>query len=219
MNQPDFELARDNMILNQVRSWGVLDERILSLLNQYPRDHFVELPYKGIAYADTMLPLNDTQWMLPPKLEARLLQALNPGRNDHVLLVGTGSGYLTALLAACSAFVTSVDTDPNLVELARARLQQENINNVRVEVGDATCGWANHAPYDAILVAGAVASLSLTLLEQLSLNGTLVGVEGVGVPLACVKIIKRTDGVSRQELFETGIPYFDSAAPKPKFDF
>ena len=219
MNQPDFELARDNMILNQVRSWGVLDERLLALLSQYPRDRFVEAGHRGVAYADTFLPLNATRQMLPPSLEARLLQVLKPGVNDHVLLVGTGSGYLTALLAASCAFVTSVDTDRGLVEQARIRLQQENITNVRVEVGDATNGWANHAPYDSILIAGGVAKISPNFTQQLSPNGALVGIEGRSIPLICVKISKRSGGVDTENLFETEVPYFDSSAPKSKFNF
>jgi len=219
MNQPDFELARSNMILNQVRSWGVLDDKILDLLSRYPRDHFVEPGVKGVAYADAMLPLTDTRLMLPPSLEARLLQAVNPGKNDHVLVVGTGNGYLTALLAASSAYVTSVDPDKGLVEQARSRLQQENITNVRVEVGDATGGWPNHAPYDAILVAGAVASLSPAFLQQLSIGGTLVGIEGERAPQTCVSIIKRADGNVRNKLFETEIAYFDGAGPQSEFKF
>lgn len=219
MNQPDFELARENMILNQVRSWGVLDERVLELLNQFPRDHFVEPAFKGVAYADTMLPLGGGRLMLPPMVEARLLQALNPGPKDHVLEVGTGSGYLTALLAASSGFVSSVDTDRNLVDKARLRLQQENITNVRVEVGDATRGWANHAPYDAILVAGAVAELSSSFLDQLSPGGTLVAIEGVSTPVRCVRMIKGVSGIVKEYLFETEIPYFDSALPEVEFEF
>ncbi|MEL0083576.1 MAG: protein-L-isoaspartate O-methyltransferase [Gammaproteobacteria bacterium] len=212
-------MARENMILNQIRSWGVLDERIIELLNQYPREHFVDAGHKGIAYADIILPLTTSRYMLPPSLEARLLQAMNPGANDHLLVVGTGSGYLTALLAVSSAFVTSVETDESLVVAAREKMKRANISNVRLEVGDATGGWPNHAPYDGILLAGGVSKVAPELLEQLSTGGQLVALEGATSPLTCVKLLKESQGISRENLFETEVPYFDTALPETEFEF
>ena len=219
MNQPDFELARDNMILNQVRSWGVLDEKVVDLLSRFPREHFVEPKFRGVAYADTMLPLSQSRLMLAPSLEARLLQAVAATVNDHILVVGTGNGYLTALLAASAAYVTSVDSDKELVEKARVRLQEAGIANVRVETGDATKGWSNHAPYDGILVAGAVAQIAPEFMTQLSQGGRLVGIEGGRAPQKCVRITRQSDGNRREELFETEFAYFEGADPKTEFQF
>ena len=219
MTQPTLDLARDNMILNQVRSWGVLDENILELLRRYPRERFVTAGYEKLAYADTPLPLSGERISLPPKLEARLYQALDPQAHDRVLEVGTGSGYLTALLASSTEYITSIEVDENLAELARQRLRAENLENVRIEIGDASRGWANHAPYDAILVTSALAELPEEFIDQLAPGGRLVCMIGKQLPAVCVKISRTTDGVVRQALFETEVPYLTHGEPISVFEF
>lgn len=219
MTQPTLDLARDNMILNQVRSWGVLDEHILELLRKIPRERFVATGLEKLAYADTMLPLSADRLSLPPKLEARLLQALNPQPHDRVLEIGTGSGYLTALLASSAEYVTSIELDQGIAEIARERLRAESLDNVRIEIGDATAGWIKHAPYDAILVNGAMAALPEEFIAQLAPGGRLICIVGKQLPTVCVKIAKNHDGVVREALFETEVPYLENAAPDVSFEF
>ena len=220
MNQPNFDAARENMILNQLRSWGIVSDKILQLVRRYPRDHFVAPEFQGVAYADTMLPLEKGRVMLPPKLEAHLLQALDPGPQDHILEVGTGNGYLTALLAACAEYVSSVETSASLAEQARQRLKAENFTNVRVETGDASRGWPQHAPYDGILITAAIApEVVPEFLDQLAPGGRLVGVVGPPHATVCVRITNSSDGPITKKLFEVELPYLESAAPEAVFEF
>ena len=219
MTQPTLDLARDNMILNQVRSWGVLDEHVLELLRKIPREHFVAIGHEKLAYADTMLPLAADRFTLPPKLEARLFQALNPQPHDRVLEVGTGSGYLTALLASSAEYVTSIESDEGIAQIARERLRGESLDNVRIEIGDATAGWIKHAPYDAILVNGAMAELPEEFIAQLAPGGRLICILGKQLPSVCVKIVSNQNGVVREALFETEVPYLENAAPDVSFEF
>ncbi|MBL4622987.1 MAG: protein-L-isoaspartate O-methyltransferase [Immundisolibacteraceae bacterium] len=219
MTQSTLDLARDNMILNQVRSWGVLDEHILELLRRIPRERFVGAGFEKLAYADTALPLSGQRVTLPPKLEARLFHALNPQSHDRVLEVGTGSGYLTALLASSTEYVTSIETDEGIAELARERLRAESLDNVRIEIGDASKGWVKHAPYDLILVNGALADLPESFLDQLAVGGRLVCMLGKQLPNVCVKMVKQDGGIVREELFETEVPYLAHGAPDVCFEF
>ena len=152
----DLERARYNMIESQIRTWEVLDQTVLDTLFVLKREEFVPEQYRPLAFVDMEIPIGHGEVMLAPKLEARLLQELTLKKTDRVLEVGTGSGYMTALLASLAGHVYSVEMHPDLSAAAAAKLAAHGIDNVTLEVGDAALGWTRHAPYDAILLTGSV---------------------------------------------------------------
>jgi len=155
----NFTQARYNMVEQQVRPWDVLDQHVLDLMQAMPREHFVPDAYRGLAYADTFLPLGHGEIMLSPKLEGRIMQAVRPQIRDNILEIGTGSGYLTSLLANAGQHVRSVEIVPELTRSAAAKLASLGINNVSLETGDALDGWPQHAPYEVIVVGGSLPAL------------------------------------------------------------
>ena len=220
MQAIDFTVARRKMLDQQIRPWEVRDERLLEVIARTPREDYAPVHHKNIAYADMNIPLGHGQVMLAPKLEARLLQALGAGAKDKILEVGTGSGYVTALLAGLGAQVHAVEIIPELAEAAKQKLAAHGITNVSVEVGDATRGWPAHAPYDAILVTGSLPLLPNSLREQLAPGGRLVVIVG-RTPAMEVLRIARLDAYnwSEESLFETVVPPLINAPEPPKFVF
>lgn len=180
----DFDKARFNMIEQQIRPWDVLDAKVLALLGEVKREDFVPEAYQPVALADLEVPLGkgEGQCMLAPKVEARLLQdlALQPG--DSVLEIGTGSGYLAALMARQCARVISLEIDPALAQQARANLQAAGVKNVDVRTADATAdqfaACNAGAPFDAIVLSGSVAEVPQELLALLKTGGRLWAVVG-----------------------------------------
>lgn len=180
----DFDKARFNMIEQQIRPWDVLDAKVLALLGEVKRENFVPEAYQPVALADLEVPLGkgEGQCMLAPKVEARLLQdlALQPG--DSVLEIGTGSGYLAALMARQCASVVSLEIDPALAQQARANLQAAGVKNVDVRTADATAdqfaACNAGAPFDAIVLSGSVAEVPQELLALLKTGGRLWAVVG-----------------------------------------
>ncbi|EQD64907.1 protein-L-isoaspartate(D-aspartate) O-methyltransferase, partial [mine drainage metagenome] len=148
----NLEQARFNMVEQQIRPWDVLNIEVLDLLYQVRREEFVPATQRELAFVDMELPLDHGEFMLSPKLEARLIQELRLKKSDRVLHVGTGSGYVAALLGKRSATVTSVEIHPTLATQARQRLQNAGIHNVTVEVGDAAQGWRPESVWDTILL-------------------------------------------------------------------
>ena len=128
----NLEQARFNMIEQQIRTWEVLDPEVLNLLHQVPREKFVPTAYQGVAFADTEIPLHDGVLMLAPKLEARLIQSLSLQKKDHVLVVGSGSGYLTALAASLTKTVVSIDINPYFTKLAKQNCQKLKILSIKL---------------------------------------------------------------------------------------
>src|SRR5438552_6377313 len=184
----DFETARRKMLDQQIRPWDVTDERVLGVIACTRREEYVPPPYRNLAYADMGIPLGHDQVMMPPKLEARLLQALAVKPQDKVLEVGTGSGYVTALLTGLGNEIHSVEIIPELAESARQRLEAHGIRKAAIEVGDAARGWAQHAPYHAILVAGSLPLLPDSLREQLAPGGRLVVIVGHAPAMEALRI-------------------------------
>jgi len=177
----DFEQARFNMIEQQIRPWEVLDPAVLQLLSLVRREDFVPARLRHLAFSDTELPLSsgsDGRRMLAPKVEARLLQELQLRPQDRVLELGTGAGYLTALLAHQAAEVVSVDSDAALIEQARASLRRSGLSRVELVLGDPLAGYAARGPYDAIVLTGSVPELPSQLLAQLKAGGRLLAIVG-----------------------------------------
>ena len=222
-NLPDVEHARFNMVEQQIRPWDVLDQGVLALLFTVKREEFVPPALRGLAFIDTEIPLRlesgDTgEFMLQPKLEARLLQELNLKSTDSVLEIGTGSGYQAALIAQQAHTVTSVEIQPRLVAFAQANLKRAGITNVKVETGDASNGWGS-TEYDAILATGSVLEVPDGLKYQLRVGGRLVIIVGQA-PAMTARIITRTTAASFEtvSLFETVVKPL-RAAPVSRFKF
>jgi protein-L-isoaspartate(D-aspartate) O-methyltransferase len=174
----NFEQARFNMVEQQIRTWEVLDQRVLDLLARIRREDYVPPQYRALAFADMEIPLGHGEKMLAPKLEARMLQELFLRPGDRILEVGTGSGYMTALLASLGGHVYSVDIIPEFMKGAGARLAAHGIDNVTLEAGDAARGWDRHAPYDAIVLTGSVPVLPDAFPASLQPGGRLIAVVG-----------------------------------------
>ncbi len=214
------EQARFNMIEQQIRTWEVLDPAVLDLLKQLPREAFVPPQYAGLAFADLEIPIGHGQSMLSPKIEGRILQALEVKKTDKVLEIGTGSGYLTALLARSAKQVVSVDIEPELSQIAGQRLAQQNIQNVTLEIGDAANGWEGHAPYDVIIFTGSLPVAPDSAKQMLTIGGRLFAVVGEA-PVMEATIIRRVtaDGFKCDVLFETCLPPLNNAPQPEHFQF
>lgn len=209
-NLSNIEIARFNMVEQQIRPWDVFDDNVLQALFNIRRECFVPAAYRALAFSDLEIPLilqnTDThQVMLSPKMEARLAQLLALKSDDCVLEVGTGSGYQAALLSALAREVTTIEIDPRLVAFAQHNLQQAQIKNVKVETGDGSNGWGT-TEYDAILVSGSVLSIPDALKYQLCVGGRMIVVVGQA-PAMTVYRITRTTAASFEttSLFETVI--------------
>jgi len=207
MTMNTIEQHRFNMIEQQIRTWEVLDPEVLNLLHQVPREKFVPTAYQGVAFADTEIPLHDGVLMLAPKLEARLIQSLSLQKKDHVLVVGSGSGYLTALAASLTKTVVSIDINPYFTKLAKQNCQKLKINNITFVTGDGSLGWAKDQPYDAILFAGSLPQLPETIRHQLNINGRLLAILGEAPSMHATLITKTSNKDFEEEiLFETVVP-------------
>lgn len=216
----DFETARFNMVEQQIRPWEVLDQNVLDVCLNVPRDAFAPKQYQNLAYSDTMIDIGHGQTMMAPKIEARLLQALDVRATDRILEIGTGTGYLAALLATLGAHVTSIDFFGDFTERAKENLRQNGITNVKLHVGDALDGWSTGAPYDVIAVTGSSPARRKAIEEQLSIGGRMFIIIGTA-PVMEAALITRVDNDTWSEeiLFETELAPLIGAEPEPEFRF
>ncbi len=216
----NLEQARFNMVEQQIRTWEVLDPAVLDLLYAVPREEFVPAAYRKLAFADMEIPLGEGQCMMPPKIEARILQALSLRKTDRVLEVGTGSGYLTALLAHCAAHVYSLEIRPGLAAFGRANLERHGADNVTLEVADGARGDPKRAPYDAIVLTGSTPVLPAALREQLAPGGRLFAVVGEP-PVMVARLITCTvpGAFGSEEFFDTVLAPLVNAERPARFQF
>jgi len=216
----NFEQARFNMVEQQIRPWEVLDQDVLDLLYVVPREEFVPEAYRTLAFTDMEIPIGEGETMWAPKIEARTLQELALRKVDRVLEVGTGSGYLTALLAHRAAQVHSVEIRPALAAFGKRNLERHGVDNVALEQGDAARGWLPHAPYDVIVLTGSTPVLPKNLLEQLAPGGRLFAVVG-DPPIMTARVITCvTPGSYRTaELFDTVLAPLVNAEQPTRFHF
>lgn len=200
----NIEQARFNMIEQQIRPWDVLDPQVLDLLFVVKREDFAPAAYRNLAFADMEIPICSGQTMLAPKIEAKMLQELGIKKTDKILEIGTGSGYMAALLAAHADRVWTIELRPELAEVARANLKRQGIENVVVETGNGAGGWPAHAPYDIIVVSASVPGIPAELLAQLKVGGRLFAIVGTG-PAMTARLVTRTgeEAYSDVGLFET----------------
>jgi protein-L-isoaspartate(D-aspartate) O-methyltransferase len=216
----NFDQARANMVEQQIRPWEVLDQAVLDLLYAVPREDFVPAAYRTLAFADMEIPIGEGEKMMAPKIEARIVQELAPRKHERVLEVGTGSGYLTALLAHRAAHVHSVEIRPALAGLGRGNLERHGADNVTLEVGDAARGWPTRAPYDLIVLTGSTPVLPRALLDQLAPGGRLFAVVGEAPVMVARLVTCSAPGAFRSvELFDTLLAPLVNAEQPPRFRF
>ena len=220
----NLEQARTNMVEQQIRTWEVLDQDVLDLLYLVPREEFVPQKYRNLAFTDMEIPIvegtkaGESMWA--PKIEARVLQELAPKRVDRVLEVGTGSGYLTALLAHRVAHVYSVEVEPKLAAFGRANIARHGVENVTLEIADGARGYLKWAPYDVVVLTGSVPVLPRAHLESLAPGGRLFAVVG-DPPVMCAKLVTcaAPGAIRTVELFETLLAPLANCEQPSRFRF
>lgn len=226
MTQIDIETARRNMIEQQIRTWEVLDTKVLDVLLTTPREEFVPDAYRALAFSDLQIPLGSHEVMMEPKVEGRLLQALDPKPNETVLELGTGSGYVTACLARMAASVHSIERIEAFKLAAQQRLNRLGIENCVLRVGDGVTSpegwqwWFGQLRYDLVAITGALYEVPQALLDALSLGGRLFVITGKR-PAMTARLYTRiaTDEWSDEGLFETALPYLAGGEPPVTFEF
>jgi protein-L-isoaspartate(D-aspartate) O-methyltransferase len=225
----NIELARFNMIEQQIRPWEVLDPQVLSLLAMVRREDFVPPRHRALAFVDTQVPLLDGAegaegaCMLEPKVEARLLQELQVQRHEKVLEIGTGSGFMAALLSHRAMQVTTLECRAPLARMARESLRRNGVGNVTVldvSAEDGVRGLPGQAPFDVILLSGSVAEVPAALLAQLKVGGRLAAVVG-DLPIMQARLYTRAgeQAWSDVDLFDTVAPRLEAFPEHARFAF
>ncbi len=218
MSEMNIEQARHNMIEQQIRPWEVLDQKVLDLIADVPREEYVPSAYRNLAFSDMSIPLGFNEVMMPPKLEARMLQSLDIQSGDTVLEIGTGSGYVTTLLAKLARYVYSVDIHEEFVEHARAKLHADGIVNVSIEQGDAAQGWDRYGSYDVIAITGSLPLLPESFQNTLNLGGRLFAIIGDSPVMEATLITRVGEHEFQTEgLFETDLPPLRNALQPERF--
>jgi protein-L-isoaspartate(D-aspartate) O-methyltransferase len=207
------------MVEQQVRCWDVFDAAVLNTMQNVAREHFVPAGFEHLAYADTKIPLAHGQTMLQPGIDGRLLQALDLNNEHSVLEIGTGSGYLTACLAALAGNVTSIDCYQDFVDQAADKLADFGVDNVRIECMDAMADLPD-GKFDAIAVTGSIPRLDPRLLDSLNPGGRMFVFVGES-PLVSAELLTPGEGAEWQTetLFETDIAALQNVKSTPEFSF
>lgn len=216
-----FDVAREQMVTQQVRAWDVLDEHALDTLRRVPRERFVPDAYRDTAFADSSIPLGHGEHMLAPKVVGRFLQALALTERDSVLEVGTGSGYLTAAMAMQAARVRSIDRHDDFVAAARRRVAELGLGSVELATADAfAAGALGAGSWDAVVLTGSLPTYDTRFEQRLAIGGRLFAVLG-SAPIMQATLIRRVTPSewTREVLFETVIDSLVGAAATPGFRF
>ncbi len=216
----NFEQARFNMVEQQIRPWEVLDPDVLGLLFEVKRENFVPPAHRSLAFADMEIPIGHGEAMMQPKVEARILQELGVAREESVYEVGTGSGYLTALLARRARHVTSAEIHEDLQAGARESLARAGIGNVTLLLGDSARAPLGEASWDVIVLTGSTPQLPEAFLERLKPGGRLFAVVGDAPVMKAVVVERGQGGSLRQtEVFETLLKPLANAQSPARFRF
>jgi protein-L-isoaspartate(D-aspartate) O-methyltransferase len=221
----NIEQARFNMVEQQIRPWDVLDQGVLDALHKLHREDFVPPAHAALAFVDMEIPLGASKTsrdaaMWSPKLEARVLQELDLRPTDRVLEIGTGSGYLTALLALFAGEVVSVEIVPEYSTAAAARLHAHGITNVNLHVGDAAHGWADRDGFDVIVLTGSTPLLADSFRHSLRVEGRMFAITGVAPTMQAQLVTCTAPGKYRSvTLFETCVTALVNAPHPAVFVF
>jgi protein-L-isoaspartate(D-aspartate) O-methyltransferase len=214
----NVELARHNMVEQQVRPWEVLDSRVLEALTAIRREDFVPAGYRNLAFADLPLPLAHGEFMMKPVVEGRVLQSVAPTRAESVLEIGTGSGFLTACLARLAASVHSVEQHADLADAARVNLREARTTNATIEIAEAVNAFTPPEQYDVMVVTGAVHAVPQRWREWVRPGGRLFAIIGDSPVQRATLYTRGVDGQwSEDGLFETDVTYLTHAAPPRRF--
>jgi protein-L-isoaspartate(D-aspartate) O-methyltransferase len=212
--------ARFNMVEQQIRPWQVLDPQVLTVLSNVQRELFVPQAYQAMAYTDTDIPLGHGEAMAPPRVAARLMHDLHLTGTEKVLEIGTGSGYMAALLAGRAQRVVSLEINPELASNARNNLQRAGITNVDVRVADGSTGASGDAPFDAIVLGGSVAEVPQALLQQLAIGGRLLAIVGHDHVMAATLFTRTADAAwESKALWDHTAPRLHGFAEPTRFKF
>jgi len=215
-----LEKARFNMVEQQIRPWQVLDPAVLQTLQHIARELFVPVAFQALAYTDTDIPIGHGQTMVAPRIDARLLHDVKLTPTDKVLEIGTGSGYLTALLADRSQHVVSLEINPQLHGNARANLQRTGIHNVDVRLADGSAGAAEDGPFDAIVLGGSVHEVPPALLQQLKIGGRLIAIVGEEPVMQATLYTRSSESAwDHRELWDTSAPRLMGFPEPSRFHF
>ena len=216
----NFDQARFNMVEQQIRPWEVLDSKVLSLLETIHREDYVPVRYRKLAFADLAVPLACGQFMMPPIIEARMLQALDLREDESVLEIGTGSGFVTACLASLAKCVVSVELFEELHQKASLELQDKGIANAELFLGDVMGGWQPEQAHDVVVVTGSVPQVLEQFRGWVNPGGRLFVVTGDS-PAMEARLLTRLDVTqwTEESLFETDLPRLVNAEPPPEFEF
>ncbi len=216
----NVEQARFNMIEQQIRPWDVLDGAVLALLGVMRREDFVPPTLRALAFVDEELPLPGGEYMLAPRVEARLLQDAQVKRHEKVLEVGTGSGFMAALLSHRARSVLTLEDQPALVALALANLRHAGSHNVQVRQADGSLGAPSEGPFDVIVLSGSVPRVPALLLDQLSVGGRLLAIVGEAPVMCAQRITRRSaSAFDTLALFDTLAPLLRGFTGAPRFAF
>jgi len=216
----NIEKARFNMIEQQIRPWKVLDQQVLDLMSTLPREKFVPDAYQGLAFADIAIPLGRDRFMLHPREEGRLLQAVKPGRDENVLVVNSGSGYVTALMASMARQVVAIDSEAEFVKATEDNLAALNIHNVTVEHADISQGTVTQAPYDVIVVLGSMEVVAESIKQLQKISGRMFCIIGKEPTMEALLITRKNEDTWLEEgLFETSVPALENAPEAEEFRF
>lgn len=216
----DFAAARSNMVESQIRTNKVTDPHLLEAFETTPRERFVPEPLRGIAYIDEDVALGGERFVMEPMVLARLLQAARPGPGDVALDLGCGSGYATAILSRLVATVVALEVDAALAAAANQTLDELEIDNAVVVEGRLTEGYPKQAPYNVILLNGAVSEVPLAIADQLAEGGRLVTVVSVGAGLGRATLMRRDSGIiSSRILCDAAVPVLPGFEAAPGFVF
>jgi protein-L-isoaspartate(D-aspartate) O-methyltransferase len=215
-----FADARKRMVDSQIRPNRVTDPRILSAMRRLPRERFLPAAVTALAYADEDVPLGNGRFLMEPMVLARLLQAANLRDNERVLVVGSGTGYGAAVLAACGCRVTALEDDVDLLAIARAVLPAEAAS-VTLVSGPLAAGWPAQAPYDLVLIEGAVPQIPPALAEQIhqETGRIIAAIHGEGQVTQAVIAEATPAGLGISPLFDCATPQVPSLRKAPAFAF
>ena len=213
------EIARRQMIEQQVRAWDVSDPAVLATMSDIPRERFVPRDYRSLAFSDSRIPLGLGQFMMTPTVEGRVLQSLRLDGSEKILEIGTGSGYLTACLAALGAQVTSIEIFERLLKRARENLADAGIGNVELHCADATRDLPA-GQFDAVILTGSIPHFHSRYIDSLAAGGRLFAVVG-DRPVMEARLLRRTGDSdwSSESLFETDLAPLVDADARPGFSF
>lgn len=216
----DYEVARHNMVENQVRTNKVTDPLVIAAMEGVPRELFLPEGMRGVAYIDEDIAVGGGRYAMEPMVIARLMQSAQIAENDVALVIGAGYGYSSALISRVAETVVAVESDKEMAAAAEATFQKQNYDNVIVVEGDLAAGYAKQAPYNVIVFDGAVAEVPAAILEQVSDGGRLLAVVREPGKVCVARLYERENGViGHRDLFDANIPYLPGFEPAESFVF